>query len=125
MDHKRERTLFFSFRDLDFIPLEIEIHRWFMKQGINEDQLTVIDFHCHTKNVVAKFKNQHLFETFFKRHSKGIPYEIYGKINIIPVSIAGCPWRKVQVKYVPDEMDIKDQPSKNIEKLKTLILTNI
>ncbi len=108
MECKRERTLFFSFKELDFTPLEIEIHRWFMKQGIIEDQLTVIDFHFHTKNVVAKFKDHQQFENFFKRHSHGIPFEKYGKIHIIPVSIAGSPWKKVQVKYVPDETDLKE-----------------
>lgn len=108
MESKRERTLFFSFKELDFTPLEIEIHRWFMKQGIIEDQLTVIDFHFHTKNVVAKFKNQQQFENFFKRHSHGIPFEKYGKLHIIPVSIAGSPWKKVQVKYVPDETDLAE-----------------
>ena len=96
MECKRERTLFFSFKDLEFTPLEIEIHRWFMKLGIIEDQLTVIDFHFHTKSVVAKFKEQQHFENFFKRHSHGIPFEKYGKIHVIPVSIAGSPWKKVQ-----------------------------
>jgi len=79
-----------------------------MKQGIVEDQLTVIDFHFHTKNVVAKFKEQQHFENFFKRQSHGIPFEKYGKIHIIPVSIAGSPWKKVQLKYVPDETDLKE-----------------
>jgi hypothetical protein len=106
MEIKRERTLFFSFRDVDFVPLEIEIHRWFMKLGIIDDQLVVIDLHYHTKNVVAKFKYQNQFEIFFKRHSQGIPFDKQGKIHIIPVFMAGSPWKKVQIKYVPDEMDI-------------------
>lgn len=105
MEIKRERTLFFSFKKVDFVPLEIEIHRWFMKLGIIDDQLTVIDLHYHTKNVVAKFKNQNQFESFFKRHSQGIPFEKHGKIHIIPIFMPGSPWKKIQIKYVPDEMD--------------------
>ena len=34
-------------------------------------------------------------------------YEKNSKTYIIPVIIAGSPWKKVQVKYVPDEMDFK------------------
>jgi hypothetical protein len=94
MEIKRERTLFFSFKEVDFVPLEIEIHRWFMKLGIIDDQLTVIDLHYHTKNVVAKFKNQNQFESFFKRHSQGIPFEKHGKIHIIPIFMPGSPWKK-------------------------------
>lgn len=107
MEIKRERTLFFSFKDVEFIPMEIEIHRWFMGLGIVEDQLTVIDLHFYTKQIVAKFKTQELFEKFFHKYAKGIPFEKHGKLFIIPVYIAGNPWKKIQVKYVPDELDFR------------------
>ncbi|KZR98360.1 Uncharacterized protein APZ42_006262, partial [Daphnia magna] len=73
--------------------------------GIIDDQLTVIDLHYHTKQIVAKFKTQDLFEDFLQKYAKGVLYEKNGKKYKIPVIVAGSPWKKVQVKYVPDEMD--------------------
>ena len=99
--------MFFSFKDVEYIPMEIEIHRWFMGLGIVDDQLTVIDLHYHMKQIVAKFKTHELFDNFLQKHKNGVPYEKNAKTYTIPVIVAGSPWKKVQIKYVPDEMDFE------------------
>lgn len=49
--------------------------------------------------------HQKQLRKFYKRHFQAIPFEKYGKFNIISVFMAGSTWKKVQMKYVLDEMD--------------------
>ncbi len=56
MEIEREKSIFFDFKDVDFIPTEPEIHRWVKNHGIKEGDIYICDFHYHKKQAIIKLK---------------------------------------------------------------------
>lgn len=108
MEVNREKTMFFSFRDTDFNPSELEIHRWLRKLNINDGELVVIDYHFHTKHVVIKFKEQNILDKFIEDFGNSVIFEKDNTNFEIPISVAGSKRKIVRMKFIPDEMDIDE-----------------
>jgi hypothetical protein len=102
---KRERTVFFLFRDFDLNPAELEIHRWLRSLGVKDEDVSIIDYHFHLKQVVVKFASQEIFDSFLLKHSIEAIFERNGLRYSIPLEIAGSTRRTVKIKFVPDEMN--------------------
>jgi hypothetical protein len=64
------------------------------------DQLTVVDFHDQFKIVVAKPKDLQMFSFFFQKTLLWYTIHKIWEIKHYPSL-----WKKVQIKYVPGELN--------------------
>lgn len=109
----RENTIFLNFKQLDFHPSELELHRLMKSVHIVDGDLLVLDYHYHTKQAVIKFTHQETFFEFCRKFVDGVPYMRDGKMHLISIDVAGKKKRTVKLRYVPLET--------NINQIKTIL----
>lgn len=106
MEIEREKSIFFDFKDVDFIPTEPEIHRWVMNKGVKEGDIYICDFHYHTKQAIIKFHQQPKLNDFLSNNPSPINFQKNNQSFPIPIIIPGKTSRKIKIRYVPDELNL-------------------